>query len=136
MLSAAPLALAAGKPPQSGNYSGKTNNSDKGPVTFTYSAAKNEITHFKSQLGYNGACGQGGGPNYTFTVAVIKLTKSHTFSTTVQGMDNAAKAAIRITGSISGTSAHGVIATVKPSLCAPPNQSKSGYTEAFSATKH
>jgi hypothetical protein len=61
------LAMASAK---AGKYVGLT--SEGGPVTLTVAAGGKTITHFHAVLGYNGKCGQGGGPG--LTAAPVSMT--------------------------------------------------------------
>src|ERR1700733_7584301 len=80
----ASLALAAKPHPVKGaSYSGST--TEHTPVTFMVSASGKAIKHFASALGYNGACGQGGGPGYQFNDASLTIKAKGKFTGTVRG---------------------------------------------------
>jgi hypothetical protein len=126
---------SSGKPPTSGKYAGKASESAVPPVSFTVSANKRTITSFTATLGYDGKCGQGGGPTFSFKVPSMAIGASGSFSGTTIAKDNAAKATIQITGVISLRSAHGTIFEPKPTfVCRPPNQKLNAFSETFSAS--
>jgi hypothetical protein len=136
VLGATPAAHGSSKPPKSGKYVGKSSEGSA-PVSFTVSANGKKITSFTAALGYNGHCGQGGGPNFTFKVPAMTITAGGQFSTTTVGKDNAAHGTIQITGSIAKQSAHGTIAEPKPFFaCHAPNQKVNPYSETFTAATH
>lgn len=132
----ATVARGASKPPESGKYLGVSTASSNTAVSFTVSANGKRITSFTSSVGYNGKCGQGGGPTFAFTVPVITIAKSGHFSATAQGKDNALRGTIRISGVIAKQSAHGTIVELKPfSTCRPPNQKVNPFSETFTASR-
>jgi hypothetical protein len=74
------LALSAGVAAgrvASGRYVGET--SEGSPVAFQ--AAHGAITHFTAELGYNGKCGQGGGPGLTASIPRMKIGRTGSFGT-------------------------------------------------------
>jgi len=77
-LAFATVALAAGKAPKAGTYEGTS--SEKGPVTLT--VAKGAVVGFKTAIGYDGKCGQGGGPGFEPRIARAAI-KHGRFSVTV-----------------------------------------------------
>ena len=76
-LAAATAAFAANRV-SAGGYSGTT--SEHGPVTFNVSSGGHAITNFKTQLGYNGKCGQGGGPGYNVVISRMTIPANGKFS--------------------------------------------------------
>jgi hypothetical protein len=61
-----------------GAYSGTT--SEHGTVTLTVASGGHAITNFKTQLGYNGKCGQGGGPDFNVVVSRTAIPANGKFS--------------------------------------------------------
>jgi hypothetical protein len=128
------LAQATTKPVtvKSGAYSGTT--SEKQAVTFTISG--HTLSNFKTEIGYNGHCGQGGGPGYTITVKRVRIHANGAFlaKITLVGPVAAVKSAPgtlqgkasggKVTGKIVDTSSY-----FTPGTC-------NGYTETFTATLH
>ena len=134
---ATPAAQGSSKPPKSGKYVGKSSGAAAGPVSFTVSAGGKKITSFTGTLGYNGKCGQGGGPNFTFKVPAMTIATNGSFSGATQGKDNAAKGTIQIRGIISKQSAHGTILEPKPFFaCHAPDRKVNPYSETFTASTH
>ncbi|HSZ13350.1 MAG TPA: hypothetical protein VK790_04875 [Solirubrobacteraceae bacterium] len=104
----AALAAAAVKV---GKYSGTT--SEGGPVTLTVAANKKTITHFNAVLGYNGKCGQGGGPGLTAAPASLPIAKNGGFARSVTlsltGIANPIHDPGRVFGKVSGSTVTGTI---------------------------
>jgi pectin methylesterase-like acyl-CoA thioesterase len=126
---AAALAPAANAAIKAGTYSGTT--SERGTVSLTIAGHK--LKNLKTAIGYNGSCGQGGGPSYTVNVPSVKLKTSGAFTATivlhspnVQGFPNR-KA--KLTGKAKGTRVTGKIAGIGfgSTTCAQP------YEETFTA---
>ena len=125
------LAQASGKPVavKAGKYAGT--NSESGTVTFTISGRA--IDHFKTDIGYNGKCGQGGGPGYTISVNGVSIAKNGTFSkkiTLVGIAKSIGSVAGTLTGKASGSTVTGTIVDTKlqkPGQC-------NGYTETFTVS--
>ena len=61
-----------------GSYAGTT--SERLAVTLKVVSGGHAITNFKTQLGYNGKCGQGGGPEYNVVISRIEIPASGKFS--------------------------------------------------------
>jgi hypothetical protein len=61
-----------------GTYSGTT--SEHQSVTFKVVSTGPAITNFKTTLGYNGKCGQGGGPGYNVVISRIAIPGNGEFS--------------------------------------------------------
>ncbi len=129
----AAMALAAQKAPKSGTYEGTS--SEKSPVTFKVSKGGSSVQGFKTDIGYDGKCGQGGGPGYEAAIAKVPIKQgSFAITTTFKGpVASVASKPGRVTGRFSGTTVHGTVTI--PSL-----KSKKiclAYTEAYSASwKH
>jgi hypothetical protein len=124
MLATAGVALAA-TPLGTGRYFGAT--SEHESVTFTVVSHGTALTNFKTTLGYNGKCGQGGGPGYNVNVARIAIPASGKFSkkTTLK------LGSLHAPGQVSGTaSGFKVTGKVVQFLNGKPNKC---YTETFSA---
>jgi hypothetical protein len=125
LLATAGAALAAGKV-SAGKYFGTT--SEHGPVTFKVVAGGSAITGFKSSLGYNGKCGQGGGPSYNVNVSRIAIPANGKFAkkTTLKVLTFHAPG--EVSGKATGDRVTGKILQFlggKPNKC---------YTETFTAT--
>ena len=137
-LATTPLGSAATPPAKSGHYLGKTSERavaslpQATSVSFTVSTNGTEILNLSASLGYNGVCGQGGGPEYKVAVPVITLGLGGQFAASTQGVFHTLRMAIRIAGNVSGVSAHGTIAAIKLS-CPPPSSTKNPYSETFTA---
>ena len=126
----AAVALAT-KSPKPGAYEGTS--SEKSPVTFKVSSGGTAIQSFKTAIGYDGKCGQGGGPGYTAAAGRIPIKNGH-FSITTSFKGPVASVASKrgeITGRFSGGTVTGTV--VIPSL-----KSKKGcpaYAEIYRATR-
>ncbi len=126
-LALVPTASAA---PKQGSYSGTT--SEKAPITFK--VAGKTVKAITSSLGYNGKCGSGGGPGFSFVVPSAAIGAGGRFTVTVTAHAGSAKGVIKISGVISGSSAHGTISEPTPFFtCQAPNQKVNPYSETFSA---
>jgi hypothetical protein len=128
----AAVALAA-KAPKAGTYEGTS--SEKSPVAFKVSSGGTQVQSFKTAIGYDGKCGQGGGPGYTAAAGRIPI-KNGRFSITTSFKGPVASVASKrgeITGRFSGGTVTGIV--VIPSL-----KSKRGcpaYAETYGAAwKH
>ena len=124
------LAPGASAAPKNGSYAGTT--SEKSPITFT--VAGKSVKAITSSLGYDGKCGQGGGPGFSFVAPSAAIGAGGRFTATVTASAGSVKGVIQITGVISGSSAHGTISEPKPYFtCKAPNQKVNPYSETFSA---
>jgi hypothetical protein len=126
VLATAGAAIAA-SPLSTGKYSGTT--SENIAVTFKVVDHGAAITGFKTQLGYNGKCGQGGGPGYNVSISRIAIAASGKFSknTTLRLLKLHAPG--RVSGTASGSTVTGKVVQFlhgKANKC---------YTETFTATK-
>lgn len=123
---------------QPGSYSGKTAKPGEVPVTFMVSANGKKILNFSTTLGYNGKCGQGGGPGYEVKVASMAITAKGSFSASVTGTFpvGAAKVKpikVKVSGHISGSSASGTV--FKPGATCSKSNHADPYSESFTATR-
>jgi hypothetical protein len=123
-LAMASTALAASV--STGSYSGT--NSEHQTVTFKIVSGGAALTNFKSGLGYNGKCGQGGGPDFNVKVSRIAIGAGGKFAkkTTLKLFSTHAP------GEVSGT-AHGSRVTGKIVEFLNGKANKC-YTETFSAS--
>jgi len=135
LVMSAAVAEAAVKtvPVVSGNYAGKT--SERGAVTFKI--AKRQIVGFLAYDGYNGTCGQGGGPGFKISITKrnIPINAAGKFSTgiTLQGPDRSVPNDVgTLTGTAAGSRVTGKIVNLTQehhTVC------KQGYNETFTAQK-
>jgi hypothetical protein len=129
----AAVALAAKKAPKPGTYEGTS--SEKSPVTFKVASGGTAIQSFKTAIGYNGKCGQGGGPGYTATAGRIAIQNgSFAIATSFKGpVASVASKQGKITGKFSGTTVTGTVGipSLKFKAICP------AYVETYRATwKH
>jgi len=113
-------------------FSGTT--SERGTVSFE--VVGKHVMAFSTALGYDGNCGQGGGPGYTVKVASIKITSGGRFSATTTGVGpvpSVASVKIRVAGRIKAKHATGSVVEPKH-FCAAPNQTKLSYAATFTAS--
>lgn len=121
----AALAVAAVK---AGKYVGST--SEHGAVTLTVSASAKKIEHFSAVLGYNGKCGQGGGPGLTAVPATVAIGADGKFSKNVTlSFGTVIHDPGRVFGRVSGSKVTG---TVEQFLKGVVNRC---YIETFTATR-
>ena len=133
LLATAATAQASAKPPKSGRYLAKT--SEGSPISFVVSAGRKTITALASSLGYDGRCGQGGGPTFSFTFPAITITAHGHFTAATTGTDNATRGTIRVTGVISKTSSRRMILEPTPFFaCSGANAKLSAYSATFAAS--
>lgn len=90
-----------------GTYSGTT--SEHQPVTLKVVSNGDAITNFNTLLGYNGKCGQGGGPGYHVVISRIAIPASGEFSkkTTLKLLQFRAPG--EVTGKASGSKVTGKV---------------------------
>jgi hypothetical protein len=139
-LACALLAGAAGVAAASikqGSYSGLT--SENGTVTFKVAANRKHISSFSTALGYNGKCGQGGGPGYEIKVSSISIHAHGKFTVTTKGTLPGAAVhvppiAVKLSGHISGSHASGSLAEVGAHSCTTTHKGANPYSETFAAT--
>lgn len=125
-LATAAVALAS---VSTGSYSGTT--SEGTAVTLKVVSHGAAITSFKTSIGYNGKCGQGGGPGLTASIARISVGHDGKFS---QKTTLTLKSAhIRDPGVVSGKAlGRTVTGKVVQLIKGKPNKC---YTETFTARK-
>jgi hypothetical protein len=129
-LTASVLAVDAFAAPTKGSYTGTT--SEKSPITFKVVGKR--VKAITSSLGYDSKCGPGGGPGFSFVAPSAAIGADGHFSVTVTAHAGTAKGIIKISGVISGHSAHGTIIEPTPYFtCHPPNQHVNPYSETFVA---
>jgi hypothetical protein len=132
-LALATVAMAAGKAPKAGTYEGTS--SEKGPVTLRVAKGGVAVVSFKTAIGYDGKCGQGGGPGFEPQVTNAPIKKGR-FSATVTfkgEVPSIPSKKGKVTGRFSGSTVTGTV--VIPSL-----KLQTGclsYNETYSASwKH
>jgi hypothetical protein len=121
MLGAA-MALGAAR---AGRYSGTT--SEHGAVTLKIASGK--VTHFHAELGYNGKCGQGGGPVLTAAPASIAIHGGHFTANVRLRLKTVVNDPGIVEGRASGSRVSGTIAELLN------GQRNKCYVETFSARR-
>jgi hypothetical protein len=132
-LALASVALAAGKAPKAGTYEGTS--SEKGPVALKVAKGGGAVVSFKTAIGYDGKCGQGGGPGFEPKVTHAPIKKGR-FSATVT-FKGVVPSIPSKTGKVTGRFSGG---TVTGTVVIPSLKDKAGclaYSETYSASwKH
>ncbi len=128
------VATKAPKPVKGATYSGTT--SEQIPVTFKISKSGHQIKAFATRLGYNGHCGQGGGPSYEVAVRTMGIGAGGKFSATtkaaLKGVSAVKPVNVKVSGRISGRVASGSV--VEPgNRCSAPHAGVLPYSETFTA---
>lgn len=128
--------VAVAKAPSKGSYQGLT--SENIAVTFRVPAGGKSILNFTTALGYNGKCGQGGGPGFEINVKSIHVSHGK-FSATTKGTLHASVVVnpitVKISGNISGKKATGTVAeTGGKNQCTTLNKGANPYSETFTAS--
>ena len=116
---------------KSGSYAGT--NSEGGSATLKISGHK--LEQLKTQIGYNGKCGQGGGPGYGINVKRVTIKPSGTFSariTLISMFKGVASEPASLKGKASGNTVTGKIVDMSPVLL---NAKCNGYTETFTTKR-
>ncbi|HZV24956.1 MAG TPA: hypothetical protein VFG00_01580 [Acidothermaceae bacterium] len=126
------VAAVAATTPKSGKWKGTT--SEKVTVSFSVSSNHKQVTNFVTQMGYNGKCGQGGGPGFGVHVGKMAISKKHTFAATTISKGFGRTITVKVAGSISGSKASGSVSN-PASGCAAPYTGRLAYSETFTA-KH
>lgn len=121
---------------QPGSYSGIT--SESGSVTFTVSSNGKRVLSFSTAVGYDGKCGQGGGPGFEVKVKSMAISAKGAFSATVMGTFPVAAAKVKplkmkVSGHISGSSASGTV-FAPGDMCTGGNHANP-YSETFTAKR-
>ncbi len=111
-----------------GPYAGMS--SEKAAVTFTVSGRT--IRSFKTTIGYNGKCGQGGGPGFNIDASKVSLAKNGTFSATIT-LVGPGKAVPNHTGTLKGKASGSKVSGTIVDLTTAKFKCN-GYTETFTAT--
>ncbi len=127
-------ASKAPKPVKGSTYAGTT--SERIPVTFKVSRSGHQIKAFTTSLGYNGHCGQGGGPSYEVAVPTMGIGAGGKFSATtkaaLKGVSAVKPVKVKVSGRISGRVASGSV--VEPgNRCSAPHAGVLPYSETFTA---
>ena len=105
-------------------------------IAVSFEVVGKHVVAFSTSLGYDGKCGQGGGPGYTVKVARIKIGTGGRFSATTTGVGpvpSVPSVKIRVTGRIKANHATGSVVEPKH-FCAAPNQTKLSYAASFTAS--
>jgi hypothetical protein len=127
-------AQAAG-PAKGATYRGATGKPGNNPISFKVARDGRHVTGLSTHLGYDGKCGQGGGPNFEVRASSITLKGNGRFSRVVTATLGPFKVKIQIAGRIKGRKATGTIEEVPANTCkGPPNDGANAYFETFSAT--
>lgn len=116
---------------RSGSYSGLT--SEKIPITVTISGHK--LKNLKTEIGYNGRCGQGGGPGYNINAKQVTIKSNGTFSariTLVGPVKSVPNEPATLKGKASGNTVTGKIVDQSPFL---KTAKCNGYTETFTVKR-
>jgi hypothetical protein len=136
VLGASATAAKSPKAPVKGaTYTGST--SEQIPVTFGVAKSGRRIQGFTTRLGYNGQCGQGGGPSYEIKVRSMGIGAGGKFAATTKGtLSNVAihvkPVKVKITGRIAGRTASGTV--FEPgNPCTTLHKGKPAYSETFTA---
>jgi hypothetical protein len=134
VLAAVTAAARAPKAVKGATYSGTT--SEQVPVTFKVSKSGNQIKAFATRLGYNGHCGQGGGPSYEVAVRTMGIGAGGKFSASakagLKGVAAVTPIEVKVSGRIVGRTASGSVA--EPSNhCSAPHADRLPYSETFTA---
>lgn len=128
----AAAALAAKKAPKAGTYEGTS--SEKGSVVLEVAKGGTGVLGFKTAIGYDGKCGQGGGPGFEpkLTGAPIKHGRFSVTVTFKGEVSSIPSKKGKVTGRFSGNTVTGAV--VIPSL---KTKGCLSYTETYSASwKH
>jgi hypothetical protein len=78
-------------------------------VTFQVSSNGRKVLNFKTRLGYDGKCGQGGGPSYEVHASPIAIGRTGRFTATTRGVLGPFHATVVISGRIRGREASGTL---------------------------
>lgn len=135
LLALAAVALAAGRAPRTGLYSGSS--SEREPVTLTVKKVHRRlaVVSVSTTIGYDGKCGQGGGPGFMPVVRDARI-KHGRFSATVTFKGEVSSIPSK-KGTVTGRFSAG---KVKGTIGLPGLKLKNGcqpYVETYHATwKH
>lgn len=127
------LAAGGGKLAKGATYKGRT--SEHTAVSFKLSRSGGAVLSFATRIGYDGACGQGGGPVYDVKVGSMRLSKAGMFVARAEGKFPSSAIKLKpiqllVVGRVTGRSAHGSVKEMGASC-----QSGKGdpYAETFRA---
>jgi hypothetical protein len=126
-------AVAVAAPVRNGTYRGLTARGAN--VTFKVSANGKKVLGFTTILGYDGKCGQGGGPAWTVKVSSMALKSNGGFSGTGSGTLSVLKpVTIKVAGRIKGRNASGTVEEPAAFHCQTgPNKGANAYATTFTA---
>lgn len=119
----------AGQPVKGGMYSGL--NAERIQTTVKVSSNGKKVQSFSSGLGYNGKCGQGGGPGFVVKASNVQI-QGGKFSKTVKAtFFNPAvpTPTVKITGSFTGRKVKGTITSLTTPKC---SNGKQPYATTYS----
>jgi hypothetical protein len=128
---------AVAKAPTKGNYQGLT--SERTAVTFKVSSGGKRVLNFSTSLGYNGKCGQGGGPGFEIKVKSMRVSHGK-FAAATEGTLTGALVVVKpikvkVSGRISGKKASGTVAeTGGKNQCTTLNKGANPYSATFTAS--
>lgn len=124
---------ATAKAPKAGTYEGTS--SEKGPVSLKVGNGGHAVVSFKTDIGYDGKCGQGGGPGFEPAISKAAIKKGR-FSATVTFKGEVPSVPAK-KGKVTGRFSNG---KVTGTVVIPSLKSTSGclsYSETYSASwKH
>jgi hypothetical protein len=130
------LAAAAGAaraPTKGATYSGMTSPPGASAVTFKVSANGKQVLNFATYLGYDGKCGQGGGPTYKVKARSLALHGGR-FAGTAKGTLGTIKpVTVKISGRIAGPNASGSVVEPAGFRCKSIDKGANAYSETFTA---
>jgi hypothetical protein len=111
-----------------------TTSEQRQAVSFKVSSNGRKILNFVTRLGYNGKCGQGGGPSYEVHVPSMSITSGGSFKGKVAVSLGPSQASVSVSGRIKGSKAGGVVEDPAALRCtSQPNLGANSYRETFLA---
>jgi hypothetical protein len=121
-------------PVKGATYTGTT--SEMETLSFKVSTSGRDVLSLTTDIGYDGACGQGGGPGFDVDVKSIAIEKGGKFSAKTTGVFPSSTLKVepmklKVTGTIDGATASGSVAEVGGKCKAPA--SGNPYSETFTA---
>ncbi|HVR06027.1 MAG TPA: hypothetical protein VMS02_08290 [Solirubrobacteraceae bacterium] len=133
LLILAAAAVAAKAPIKGASYRGMTSPPGASSVTFKVSANGKQVLNFTTHLGYNGKCGQGGGPTYEVKAHVLALHGGR-FAGTAKGTLGTIKpVTVKISGRIAAGNASGSVVEPAGFRCKSIDKGANAYSETFTA---
>jgi hypothetical protein len=135
-VSLAGVAAATG-PARGRTYKGTTTPGGQA-VSFKVSSSGKSVVNFTTTLGYDGKCGQGGGPAYNVRAASIPLHRDGTFKGSGTGTLGPLKPVrITVSGTIKGRRASGIVEEPAAFHCnTGPHIGANAYRDTFAASTH